>query len=207
MDYWDERYSKEGHIWGTVPSITVSKADDVFRAGGCRDLLIPGCGYGRNANFFEKKGYSVTGMDSSPVAIDMARKFNPRITYMTGSITDTNVPKRSFDGIYAFNIFHYFLANERKLFIKRIFEILRPGGLAFLTMFSEEEKDYRSGPEVEPHTYESSPNHFKHFFNRDDLLNHFALHRVIEDGLIEEAETHGDEGHHIHILRYIIVRE
>jgi SAM-dependent methyltransferase len=206
MDYWDSRYANEGFIWGTTPSVTVAKADEVFRAGGCSEIVVPGCGYGRNANFFEKKMYSVTGIDSSQVAIDMARKFNPKVKFITGSITDMDIPDNSFDGLYAFNLFHYFLATERKFFIKRIFEILRPGGIAFLTMFAEEEKDFKKGAEVEPHTFESSPGHFKHFFTREDLLDHFVMHRVIEDGIVEESETHGEEGHHIHYLRYIIAR-
>jgi SAM-dependent methyltransferase len=205
MSYWDERFEKEGMIWGTLPSRTVSRADSCFQAHNCKTLLVPGCGYGRNAHYFQMKGYKVTGIDLSGVAIDMARKINTNIDYITGSILDTEL-KETFDAIYGYNILHLFLAADRKKFITRCQELLSPGGVAFFTVFSDQEKDYGNGRLIEPSTFESKPGRPAHYFTGEDLLNHFSHCIMIEQGMIEEQENHGAEGHHIHFLRYIAVK-
>ena len=204
--FWDERYEAEGEIWGNLPSKTVVRADAFFHEHQCRKVLVPGCGYGRNANYFQKKGYDVTGVDFSEKAVFMARKFNPKIDYITESVFDVDFPFGSFEAVYAFNILHFFLEAERKCFIRQYCDYIRPGGIAYFTVFSEEEKDFGKGSEVEPNTFEAKLGRPAHYFTREDLLNHFTLYTVLEDGLVEESENHPPDGRHLHYLRYIIVK-
>jgi SAM-dependent methyltransferase len=206
MNYWDERYTNEKMIWGAYPSRTVVRADEYFSANNCKKIIVPGCGYGRNSNFFDKKGYQVTGVDVSPAAISMAKSTNERVVYATGSFLEMEIPDGSFDGLYAFNVLHLFKAAERKGFVKKTFDVLKPGGIAFLTVFSNEERSFGQGNETEPATFESKPGRPVHYFTRDDLLNHFTMQTVLDDGIVEEKEIHGSEGEHIHILRYIVVK-
>ena len=206
QEYWEQRYSDEGEIWGALPSISVARADRQFAEHGCRSVIVPGCGYGRNANFFQKKGYAVTGVDISATAIDMARTLNAKIEYVTGSVFDVEFPAGSFDGLYAFNFLHFMLERERRSFIQQYSDLLRPGGVAFYTVFSEEEKAFGKGKEIEKNTFETKSGRPAHYFTREDLLNHFSLFTVLEEGLIEEPENHPPDGHHVHYLRYIAVR-
>ena len=205
-EYWEERYKKDGEIWGTLPSVTVAKADRYFAEHGCRHILVPGCGYGRNANYFQKKGYLVTGIDISETAVYMARKLNPKVEYVTGSVFDVNLPPDTYDGIYAFNFIHFMLERERKMFISQYMNLLRPGGAAFFTVFSEEEKGFGQGAEVETNTFEPRPGRPAHYFTREDLLNHFSVYTLLGEGMIEDPENHAPDGHHVHYLRYIAVR-
>ncbi|HUH78511.1 MAG TPA: hypothetical protein VLY83_01300 [Methanoregula sp.] len=46
-----------------------------------------------------------------------------------------------------------------------------------------------------------------HYFNRDDLLSAFGGLDIVDEGLAGEAEDHGNEGRHTHLLRYIRVRK
>lgn len=39
-----------------------------------KNILIPGIGYGRNAQVFRENGMSVTGIEISQTAIDLAKK-------------------------------------------------------------------------------------------------------------------------------------
>ena len=205
-EYWEKRYVKDGEIWGMLPSITVARADEYFTAHECRNILVPGCGYGRNANFFQKKEYHVTGIDISESAIFMARRLNPKIEYVTGSVFDVELPQDLYDGIYAFNFLHFMLEQQRKQFIRQYMDILHPGGVGFFTVFSEEEKGFGQGVEVEQNTFETRPGRPSHYFTREDLLNHFSLYTVIGEGLVEEPENHLPDGHHIHYLRYIALK-
>lgn len=204
--YWEQRYSEEGEIWGSRPSITVARADRLFVEHGCRTILIPGCGYGRNANFFQKKGYAVTGIEISETAVVLGRKLNPGIKYITGDTADADFESGSFDGLYAFNFLHFLIERERKSFISQYLDYLRPGGVAFFTVFSEEEKGFGNGTEIESNTFETKPGRPSHYFTREDLLNHFIRYTVLDEGMIEEPENHLPEGHHVHYLRYIAVK-
>jgi SAM-dependent methyltransferase len=206
MNNWDERYSKEAAIWGALPSRTVVKADKIFREHGVENIIIPGCGYGRNANYFEQKGYAVTGIDLSERATTMARRLNPRVDFIRGSFFDIDFKEGSFDAGYCYNFLQYLVETERKLFIKRIFELLRGGGLLYLAVFSEEENDPGKEYRIEPEMSEMLPDHPVRFFSRNDLIDCFTMQTVIEEGTFEESEDHSPKGPHIHFMRYIIVK-
>ena len=45
--YWNERYRREGRIWGDSPSKTAVHAAGLFRAYGAASLLVPGAEIGR----------------------------------------------------------------------------------------------------------------------------------------------------------------
>jgi hypothetical protein len=82
---------------------------------------------------------------------------------------------------------------------------MKNNGLMFFTVFSEKEESYGKGREVEKNTYESKPGRPVHYFNEDDLREHFENMEIVETGITEDPEEHG-EGPHTHILRYICVK-
>lgn len=52
-------------------------------------MLIPGIGYGRNAQIFRDNGMKVTGIEISGTAIEMAKKhYGSDMTIYHGSVTD-----------------------------------------------------------------------------------------------------------------------
>jgi hypothetical protein len=46
-----------------------------------------------------------------------------------------------------------------------------------------------------------------HYFSKHDLLHHFQQFEVIEAGLVDDSEEHGDIGQHVHRLRYIACKK
>ena len=60
---------------------------------------------------------------------------------------------------------------------------------------------------MEKNTYESKPGRNVHYFTEKDLLNHFKNYLILETGIIEEEEDHGEIGPHKHILRFIFVKK
>lgn len=206
-EYWEKRYAKEGCIWGDNPSRTVEKANDLFRKEGLWKILIPGSGYGRNADYFASEAYDVTGIEISKTALTLTRKSNSNIRYVQGSIFDVTFQNELFDGIYCFNVLHLFLASDRRVFIHKCHDFLRPNGMAFFVVFSEQEANYGKGRQIEENTFETKPGRPAHYFTEEDLLANFKDFQIIETGLIEDSENHGDEGQHVHILRYICGRK
>jgi SAM-dependent methyltransferase len=59
-------------------------------AGGSREALVVGCGYGADAEFLASLGFRVTGFDFAPTAIAGARRRYPasRVSYLIADVLD-----------------------------------------------------------------------------------------------------------------------
>ena len=203
--YWDERYQAEGRIWGDAPSRTAYHALELFRRHNAKKVLVPGSGYGRNSRLFATSGFDVTGIEISSVACNLAREFDPLTRLYHASVLDMSFDTDRYDAIYCFNVLHLFPKKERRLFVQQCLGKVKAGGLMFFTVFSERESSYGKGRETEPDTFESKPGRPVHYFTEKDLQEHFQNAEVVEAGLMEDPEDHG-EGPHTHILCYICLR-
>ena len=205
-EFWDKRFNEEGKVWGELPSKSAHHAMELFRKHDIKSILVPGSGYGRNTRLFSSSGFNVTGIEISGTASNLAKQFDPKSKVYEGSVLDMSFVPGTFDAIYCYNVLHLFCESERKLFIQECIEKLGEPGLAFFTVFSEEEPSFGQGGEVESNTYESRPGRPTHYFTEDDLRGHFRNFEIIETGIVREPEGHGGQPH-THILRYIVVRK
>jgi SAM-dependent methyltransferase len=59
-------------------------------AGGGREALVVGCGYGADAEFLALLGFRTTGFDFAPTAIAGARRAHPdtEVTYLVADVLD-----------------------------------------------------------------------------------------------------------------------
>ena len=209
-EYWDRRYTAEGKIWGENPSLTALRALELFQKAGARSILVPGSGYGRHTAFFSKSGFEVTGIEISPVAVDLARQFDPLSRFYNASVLEMSSEYglydavNRFDAVYCFNVLHLFLENQRAKFIQGCADRLKTNGRMFFSVFSEKETDFGKGTAVEENTFETRPGRPAHYFTEDDLKQHFARYLIKDMGLMEDPEDHGGKPH-THILRYICV--
>jgi len=201
--YWNNRYLKEGEIWGVSPSKSAIYCLELFNKNKIKKLLIPGSGYGRHTKFFSENKYWVIGIEISDIAIEIARKIDPKTKFYNGSVMEMEKFETNIDAIFCFNTLHLFLRDARFLFLKNCFNHLNNNGLVFFTVFSEKESSFGKGKELEINTFESKPGRPTHYFTEDDLIDHFKEYKIIETGIIEEAENHGSGGPHKHILRYV----
>lgn len=63
-------------------------------------ILDTGCGTGRFVKYFIRKGFKVTGIDSSAAMIEMSEKNNPGIEFMVMDIRYLDFQPGTFDGIW-----------------------------------------------------------------------------------------------------------
>ncbi len=68
---WDARYEAKGALWGADPNQFLAEIASMLEPGTALDL---GCGQGRNSFWLASRGFTVTGLDLSPVAIEQARE-------------------------------------------------------------------------------------------------------------------------------------
>jgi SAM-dependent methyltransferase len=204
-EYWDKRYQAEGKIWGPEPSLTARRALEIFRENKVEKLLVPGSGYGRNTRLFSTSGLKVTGVEISFEACRLAMTFDPDTRVYNQSVLDMSFLPSKFDGIYCFNVLHLFREADRRRFIRQCDIRVKKNHPMFFTVFSEKEESFGKGAPVEENTFESKPGRPVHYFSEQDLKNHFKGMQIMETGIMEDQENHG-EGPHTHTLRYICVR-
>ncbi len=205
-EYWDKRYQVEGKIWGEAPSCTAVYALELFKKNDVKKLLVPGSGYGRNTKLFSSSGCDVTGVEISETACKMARQFDPATRIYNDSVLDMSCLGGNYDAIYCYNVLHLFRQYDRQLFISQCASRIKKGGLMFFTVFSEKEASFGQGKKIEKNTFESKPGRPAHYFDEEDLKAHFKRMEILETGIMEDPEDHG-EGPHTHLLRYIYVKK
>ena len=69
---WEERFAKEGYLFGTEPVPFLLKHDTHFQKG--QSVLSIAEGEGRNGVHLAKKGLNVTGVEFAPSAVSKATK-------------------------------------------------------------------------------------------------------------------------------------
>lgn len=72
---WDERYASRELLWGAEPNRFVAAELQKLPPGRALDVA---CGEGRNAIWLATLGWTVTGVDFSPVALERARRLAGR---------------------------------------------------------------------------------------------------------------------------------
>ena len=102
-DFWEQRFQKEGRVWGDSPSRTAVYALELFRKYQVKRVLVPGSGYGRNTKLFSSSGFDVVGVEISEVACEMAREYDPLTKVYNGSILDMSFDGNKYDAIYCYN--------------------------------------------------------------------------------------------------------
>ena len=96
---WDERYRADELVWGAEPNRFVAQVlGPRAPAGRALDLA---CGEGRNAIWLAKRGWSVTGVDYSEVAIERARQLaaadGVEVEWVCADVTSVELAPRAFD--------------------------------------------------------------------------------------------------------------
>lgn len=121
---WDERYRAVTEPWGVDPAGTVATRIADLTPGTAIDLA---CGDGRHARWMAGQGWSVTAVDYSSVAIDLARASDRDnvVDWRVGDAT-TWQPEGAVDLVLV--SFLHLEVDELAETLKRIGEWLTPGG-------------------------------------------------------------------------------
>ena len=119
---------------------------DIFRQNGVRSVCDAGCGYGAYALALASNGFSVTALDVSETAVEIAgrvldRYGCPLAGRRTGSVLDTGYPDETFDGVICFSVLDHLTVPEAKKALRELTRVTVPGGLLLLAFDAPEEDD------------------------------------------------------------------
>jgi SAM-dependent methyltransferase len=92
-EFWDGILGASAPAWGRAPSPAVDLLAAQL-APGAR-VLVPGCGYGRNALALAERGYEVTAYDYSAAGIARAQSHaaHPRVRYLVHDAIAPTTPE------------------------------------------------------------------------------------------------------------------
>lgn len=163
---WDQRYSRPAFIFGKSPAQFLAENYQYIPFEGT--VLDMGMGEGRNAVFLAQKGYKVTGVDLSSVAVKksylLAQEFGVKIKGVVASLKDYKIPPASYDAIICF----YWV--DRSM-VEKIKNWLKPGGVLIYEGYTLKER------ERDPAKKNDSP---ENFLKEQELLKLFPGMRVLK---------------------------
>ena len=119
-----------------TPERTAAEVETVWRLLALEpgvEVLDLACGHGRIANALAERGARVTGLDATPIFLDLARKDaaerGVEVEYVQGDMRSIPWVER-FDRVVCwFTSFGYFPDEENRGVLAGVYEALRPGGL------------------------------------------------------------------------------
>jgi SAM-dependent methyltransferase len=124
---WDERYAAAEQVWSTGPNQFVAAELGGLPAGTALDLA---CGEGRNAIWLARRGWSVTAVDFSAVAIERGRLLATglAVDWQVGNALTAPLPPADL----VLMAYLQLPSDERRTVVRRGFEALSPGGTLFV---------------------------------------------------------------------------
>ncbi len=176
IEFWNETWSTMDHTFADHDETLVDHAGNL-QPGRALDL---GCGSGGNAVWLAKRGWRVTGVDFSGVAIEKARmraaESRVVVEFLVSDVT-TYQPEERYDLITSFYI--QLWPRERAQMLTKAAESLAPGGK--LLFVSHDKSSHPSG------------------WSDEDLASLTTPEEIVAelpDLVIERAEVVEDNGAH-----------
>ncbi len=123
---WDERYAGTELIWSAGPNQFVEAELVNLAPGRALDLA---CGEGRNGRWLASRGWQVTAMDFSPVAVEKGRQLSEEsedgVEWVVGDALTADLPAELDLVVIAYL---QIPDEERAVVARRAFAALRSGG-------------------------------------------------------------------------------
>jgi SAM-dependent methyltransferase len=183
-EFWESAFTEKQEMWGFEPSNSAVVTKDFFVQKSVKNILIPGIGYGRNAQIFKDNGITVTGIEISKTAIEMARKhYGTDMTIYHGSVTAMPFDKYQYDGIFCYALIHLLDSNEREKLIRDCYNQLSEDGYMVFTVISKEAPTYGNGKFVSKDRYEIFDGVKMFFYDRESIHAEFdkaGLFEIVE---------------------------
>lgn len=184
-EFWESAFTEKQEMWGFEPSKSAVLTKDFFVEKSVKNILIPGIGYGRNAQIFKENGMAVTGIEISKTAIEMAEKhYGTDMVIYHGSVTEMPFDQQQYDGIFCYGLIHLLDRNERQKLIQDCYHQLSEGGYMVFTAISKEAKNYGKGKFVSEDRYEIFEGAKIYFYDRESITSEFN-----QNGLFEITEV------------------
>lgn len=184
-EFWETNFQEKKEMWGLEPAGSAILAKDLFVREGLTNILIPGIGYGRNAKVFRDAGMTVTGIEISGTAIELAAgHYGTDIRIHHGSVTDMPFDDVRYDGIFCYALIHLLDGDERRNLIRDCYDQLAEGGYMVFTVITKQAHTYGQGTFLSDDRYELFGGVKMYFYDEDAVRREFD-----EAGLVDIVDV------------------
>jgi len=188
FEIWEKSFIENHEMWGFEPSNSAVLTKDFFVHHSVKNILIPGIGYGRNAQIFRDNGIAVTGIEISKTAIEMAAKhYGTGMKIYHGSVTDMPFDDREYDGIFCYALLHLLDSSEREKLIRDCYHQLSKDGYMFFAVVTKEAPIYQKGKFISKGRYEIFNGVQIFFYDRESIHAAFDQFGLFEITEVEEV--------------------
>lgn len=123
---WDAVYNDEDRIWSGNPNSTLVALAADLPVGRGVDV---GCGEGADSIWLATRGWTVSGLDPSGVALDRARaaaaRLDADVDWVHAGLADAGLPPESFDLV---SVFYPALPKKGSEAVAAVVGLVAPGG-------------------------------------------------------------------------------
>jgi SAM-dependent methyltransferase len=123
---WDDRYRATDRLWSAEPNVFVADRLSDREPGVGLDLAS---GEGRNAIWLAERGWDMTAVDFSPVAVERGRGHSDDVEFIVADVL-TWKPNRRYDLVLV--AYLHLLITDFEPLVRRASNWLTPGGELFM---------------------------------------------------------------------------
>ena len=168
-DQWHLRHTVASHTEHSLLAIRTFVRALGYTPGV--SVLELGCGQGREAVSLVERGFRVSALDYSPIAIaaarDNARSAGVTITFLEHDATNPfPYHDSTFDGVFSHLSLHYFDDAKTRQVFDEIARVLAPEGTLFFTVRATSDPLYGQGESLGGNMFQLK-GHVRHFFDED----------------------------------------
>jgi SAM-dependent methyltransferase len=180
-EFWEEAFKDKQEMWGLEPANSSVLAKDIFVEQQIKSVLIPGIGYGRNAKIFLENGMTVTGIEISQTAIDLAQKhFGNDLTIYHGSVTEMPFDNKLYDGVFCYGLIYLLDNKERKKLIEDCYNQLAENGIMIFTAITKDAQTYGQGIQISKDRFEMYGGVTIFFYDKETINEEFGIAGLFE---------------------------
>lgn len=195
-EFWEEAFKDKQEMWGLNPAKSTVITKDFFVEQKVKSVLIPGIGYGRNAQIFRDNGMTVTGIEISETAIELGKKhFGNEMKIHHGSVNDMPFDNNLYDGIYCYGLIYLLDKDERVKLIQDCYNQLTENGFMVFTAITKQSVTYGQGTIISKDRFEMFGGVKIFFYDTGTIQEEFG-----KFGLIEITEV--NENYPFYLIEY-----
>jgi tellurite methyltransferase len=167
-DSYNKKYSGKDYYWGKNPSSTAKKLMKIISTINFsgKKMIDLGCGEGRDAVFYAKKGFEVLAIDISEQGLKKAEKYakeeNLKIKIVKENIIDYRLEER-YDIIISTGVLHYLPPRQRTEKFQNYKKFTNKGGINAFSVFVKK-PFIEKAPDADPNAY---------FFKSGELMTYY----------------------------------
>lgn len=190
MDYWEQTYKKNGALWKFEAANSAYFAANYFHENGCKNVLIPGIGYGRNTKPFLDIGFDITGIEISESAVKIAKTNYPQIKIYNGSVLNMPFDSANYESIFCYSLLHLFDRDERKTLLNSCYKQLSSDGSMIFVVVSSNAEMYGDGRKLSENRFEMQDGLNVFFYNNIAIEKEFENYGLVEYQKYDEPIKH-----------------